>query len=96
MRVQDVHIGHGQAKTGLLGFALTKVLEQRHIIKEYPDFCKISGHIQCSMVYHLQQLVTAGVRMLPCFPGVGDGADYGTFGLICPRLYFFMAHQCST
>ena len=55
MRVHDVHVRHGQAKTGLLGFALTKVLEQRHIIKEYPDFCKISGHIQCSMVYHLQQ-----------------------------------------
>ena len=29
---------------------------------------------------HARQLVTAGVRMLPCFPGVGDGADYGTFG----------------
>ena len=26
---------------------------------------------------HARQLVTAGVRMLPCFPGVGDGADYG-------------------
>ena len=24
--------------------------------------------------------MTAGVRMLPCFPCVGDGADYGTFG----------------
>ena len=55
MRVHHVHIGHGQAKAGLLGFALTKVLEQRHIIKEYPDFCKISGHVQGSMVYHLQQ-----------------------------------------
>ena len=24
--------------------------------------------------------MTAGVRMLPCFPCVGDGADYSTFG----------------
>ena len=24
--------------------------------------------------------MTAGVRMLPCFPRVGDGADYGTLG----------------
>ena len=23
--------------------------------------------------------MTAGVRMLPCFPCVGDGADYSTF-----------------
>ena len=23
--------------------------------------------------------MTAGVRMLPCFPCVGDGADYGLF-----------------
>ena len=55
MRVHDVHVRHGHAKTGLLGFALTKVLEQRHIIKEYPDFCKISGHIQRGVVYQLQQ-----------------------------------------
>ena len=31
-------------------------------------------------IRHARQLVTAGVRMLPCFPGVGDGADYRTFG----------------
>ena len=32
------------------------------------------------MWHAARQLVTAGVRMLPCFPCVGDGADYGTFG----------------
>ena len=29
---------------------------------------------------HARQLMTTGVRMLPWFPGVGDGADYGAFG----------------
>ena len=55
MRVHYVHIRHGQAKAGLLGFGLTKLLEQWDIIKEHPNFRKISGHVQCSMVYHLQQ-----------------------------------------
>ena len=31
------------------------------------------------MWHAARQLMTAGVRMLPCFPCVGDGADYGLF-----------------
>ena len=40
----------------------------------------IQNDIPQGMRHAARQLVTAGVRMLPCFPGVGDGADYGTFG----------------
>ena len=42
--------------------------------------CILNDDILRGMWHAARQLVTAGVRMLPCFPGVGDGADYGTFG----------------
>ena len=41
--------------------------------------CILNDILQ-GMRHAARQLVTAGVRMLPCFPGVGDGANYGTFG----------------
>ena len=40
----------------------------------------ILNDILWGMQHAARQLVTTGVRMLPCFPCVGDGADYGTFG----------------
>ena len=42
--------------------------------------CILNDDILQGMWHAARQLVTAGVRMLSCFPGVGDGADYGTFG----------------
>ena len=36
-------------------------------------------YILQGMRHAARQLMTAGVRMLPCFPCVGDGADYGLF-----------------
>ena len=41
--------------------------------------CILNDILQ-GMRHAARQLVTTGVRMLQCFPGVGDGADYGTFG----------------
>ena len=42
--------------------------------------CILNDDILQGMPHAARQLVTAGVRMLPRFPRVGDGADYGTFG----------------
>ena len=42
--------------------------------------CILNDDILQGMPHAARPLVTAGVRMLPRFPGVGDGANYGTFG----------------
>ena len=48
-------------------------------MKKIHENCVLNDILQ-GMQHAAKQLVTARVRMLPCFPGVGDGADYGTFG----------------
>ena len=42
--------------------------------------CILNDDILQGMPHAARQLVTTRVRMLPCFPRVGDGADYGTCG----------------
>ena len=44
------------------------------------ESCILNDDILQGMPHAARQLVTTGVRMLSCFPRVGDGADYGTFG----------------
>ena len=55
MRVHHMHVLHGFAKAGFLGVTFTQVLEQGNIVKKDPYFSQKSGHVQCSMVHHLQQ-----------------------------------------